>query len=96
MRDLSRESARAAPAQLSRPEGEHCDSGCAMNWLADRLLLIVTALIVTAAGWAIISATGEWFPLLMTVTAFASLWIENSRLRKLLEQNGIDPRRRKR
>ncbi|MEK6353833.1 MAG: hypothetical protein V4796_23035 [Burkholderia cenocepacia] len=67
-----------------------------MKWLADRLLLIVTALIVTAVGWAIISATGEWFPILMTVTAFASLWIENARLRKLLEENGIDPRRRKR
>lgn len=66
-----------------------------MNWLADRLLLIVTALIVTAVGWLIISATGEWFPTLMTVAAFATLWIDNTRLRKLLEQNGIDPRRRK-
>ncbi|WP_269506940.1 hypothetical protein [Burkholderia sp. IMCC1007] len=67
-----------------------------MKWIADRFLLIVTALVVTAVGWTIISATGEWFPLLMMVTAFASLWIDNTRLRKLLEQNGIDPRRRKR
>ncbi|MDR0244933.1 MAG: hypothetical protein LBJ65_25330 [Burkholderia sp.] len=67
-----------------------------MKWIADRLLLIVTALMVTAVGWLIISATGEWFPILMMATAFASLWIDNTRLRKLLEQNGIDPRRRKR
>ncbi|WP_321958493.1 hypothetical protein [Burkholderia cenocepacia] len=67
-----------------------------MKWIADRLLLVVTALIVTAVGWAIISATGEWFSILMMVTAFAALWIDNTRLRRLLEQNGIDPRRRKR
>ena len=67
-----------------------------MKWIADRLLLIVTALIFTAVGWTIIIATGEWFPILMMLTAFASLWIDNTRLRKLLEQNGIDPRRRKR
>ncbi|UOB58218.1 hypothetical protein MRS60_29030 [Burkholderia pyrrocinia] len=67
-----------------------------MKWIADRLLLIVTALIFTAVGWTIISATGEWFPILMMLTAFASLWIDNTRLRKLLEQNGIDPRRCKR
>ncbi|AWG27407.1 hypothetical protein [Burkholderia cenocepacia] len=67
-----------------------------MKWIADRLLLIVTALIVAAVGWAIISATGEWFPILIMVTAFATLWIDNTRLRKLLEQNGIDPRRHKR
>ncbi|WP_254601499.1 hypothetical protein [Burkholderia lata] len=62
----------------------------------DHLLLIVTALICTVAGWTIIAATGEWFPTLMMLIAFATLWGENTRLRKLLEQNGIDPKRRKR
>ncbi|WP_175689060.1 hypothetical protein [Burkholderia anthina] len=67
-----------------------------MKWLVDRALLIVTGLVCFVAAWAIISATGEWFPTLMTVAAFATLWLDNSRLRKLLEQNGIDPRRFKR
>ncbi|AXK65997.1 hypothetical protein LGM65_18305 [Burkholderia anthina] len=67
-----------------------------MKWIADRLLLIGTALICFVVGWAIIAGTGEWFPILMMVSAFATLWMDNTRLRKLLEQNGIDPRRRKR
>ncbi|OED13089.1 hypothetical protein A9Z05_23120 [Burkholderia sp. A2] len=67
-----------------------------MEWIVDHLLLIVTALICTAVGWTIIAATGEWFPTLMIMIAFATLWGDNARLRKLLEQNGIDPRQRKR
>ena len=67
-----------------------------MKWIVDHLLLIVTALICTAVGWTIIAATGEWFPTLMIVIAFATLWGDNARLRKLLEQNGIDPRQCKR
>ncbi|UXU90514.1 hypothetical protein [Burkholderia sp. S-53] len=67
-----------------------------MKWIADRALLIATALICAAVGWALISATGEWFTALMMLVAFATLWIDNTRLRKLLEQNGIDPRRFKR
>ncbi|CAG2314491.1 hypothetical protein BCCR75502_03780 [Burkholderia sola] len=33
---------------------------------------------------------------LVMLIAFATLWGNNTRLRKLLEQNGIDPTRRKR
>lgn len=67
-----------------------------MKWIVDHLLLIVTALVCAAGGWTIIAATGEWFPTLMLVIAFATLWGDNARLRKLLEQNGIDPRQRRR
>ncbi|HEF5872006.1 hypothetical protein DF141_34035 [Burkholderia cenocepacia] len=67
-----------------------------MKWIADRLLLIGTAIVCFAVAWAIIAGTGEWFPTVMMLIAFATLWGDNARLRKLLEQNGIDPRRRKR
>ena len=63
-----------------------------MNWLLDRLLLIVTAVALGAAAWAFYRFTGEWAaPILLTVT-FISLIADNFRLRKLLRDNGIDAR----
>ncbi|CAJ3632806.1 hypothetical protein [Burkholderia pseudomallei] len=67
-----------------------------MKWIADRLLLIVTAAVCLVASWIIIRLTGEWFPSILLVISFATLLVDNARLRKLLEQNGINPRRRKR
>ncbi|AHI76961.1 MULTISPECIES: hypothetical protein [pseudomallei group] len=67
-----------------------------MKWITDRLLLIVTAAICLAASWIIVRLTGEWFPSILLVISFATLLIDNARLRKLLEQNGINPRQRKR
>ena len=67
-----------------------------MRWLADRLLLIVTALVCLAFSWMAIRLTGEWFPSILHVISVATLLADNARLRKLLEQNGIDPRQRRR
>ncbi|MCA8169176.1 hypothetical protein ACS0ZG_33205 [Burkholderia gladioli] len=63
-----------------------------MSWIGDRLLLILTAVIGAAACWLVIRATGEWFPTIMLVISYVVLFAENSRLRKLLEKNGINPR----
>ncbi|CAG9233826.1 Putative membrane protein [Burkholderia gladioli] len=63
-----------------------------MSWIGDRLLLILTAVIGAAACWLVIRATGEWFPTIMLVISYVVLFAENSRLRKLLEKNGISPR----
>lgn len=56
-----------------------------MKWITDRLLLIVIAAICLAASWIIVRLTGEWFPSILLVISFATLLIDNARLRKLLE-----------
>ncbi|MGS1000145.1 hypothetical protein ACVCH0_00180 [Burkholderia glumae] len=66
-----------------------------MNWIGDRLLLILTGAVCAFACWLVIRLTGEWFSTLMLVISYLVLFAENSRLRKLLERNGIDPRRRR-
>ncbi|WP_175924508.1 hypothetical protein [Burkholderia latens] len=67
-----------------------------MKWLTDRFLLLVTALVCLAVSWMAIRLTGEWFPSILLILSVATLLGDNARLRKLLEQNGINPRRRKR
>ncbi|ALK31397.1 hypothetical protein [Burkholderia plantarii] len=64
-----------------------------MKWIADRLLLIVTGAVCAFACWLVIHVTGEWFSTLMLVISYIVLFAENSRLRKLLEKNGISSRR---
>lgn len=66
-----------------------------MKWIMDRLLLFVTAAVCLIVSWIVIRLTGEWFPSILLVISFVALLAENTRLRKLLEQNGINPRRRK-
>ncbi|KAB0640771.1 hypothetical protein [Burkholderia latens] len=67
-----------------------------MKWLTDRFLLLVTALVCLAVSWMVIRLTGKWFPSILLILSVATLLGDNARLRKLLEQNGINPRRRKR
>ncbi|MBR8323307.1 MULTISPECIES: hypothetical protein [Burkholderia cepacia complex] len=67
-----------------------------MRWLTDRLLLLVTALVCLAVSWMVIRLTGEWFPSILLILSVATLLGDNARLRKLLERNGINHRRRKR
>ncbi len=66
-----------------------------MNWRDDRLLLIFKGAACTFACWLVIRLTGEWFATLMLVVSYLVLFAEDSRLRKLLEHNGSDPRRRR-
>ncbi|WP_186078693.1 hypothetical protein [Burkholderia gladioli] len=63
-----------------------------MNAIGDRLLLILTGAVCAIACWLVIRATGEWFSTFMLVISYVALFAENSRLRKLLEKNGINPR----
>jgi hypothetical protein len=67
-----------------------------MKWIADRLLLIVTGVVCIIVSWMVIRLTGEWFPSILFLISFATLMADNARLRKLLEQHGINPRERKR
>jgi uncharacterized membrane protein len=63
-----------------------------MNWLLDRILLVVTAVAFAGAAWAFYHYTGQWAtPILLTI-GFVTLFVENHRLRKLLKDNGINPR----
>ncbi|MEK6350159.1 MAG: hypothetical protein V4764_21935 [Burkholderia sp.] len=60
--------------------------------MGDRLLLILTGVTCTFVCWLVIRVTGEWFSTIMLAVSYIALFAENSRLRKLLEKHGINPR----
>ncbi|MBJ9661087.1 hypothetical protein [Burkholderia gladioli] len=65
-----------------------------MNWLFDRIALLVAALALLVAAWAVFRVGGEWvFPVLMLI-ALAALFAENMRLRKKLRELGVEPKSR--
>ncbi|MDC6131771.1 hypothetical protein [Burkholderia gladioli] len=65
-----------------------------MNWLLDRLALLVTCLALLVAAWAVFRVGGQWVFPVLTLIAIAALFAENSRLRKKLRELGVDPRSR--
>jgi hypothetical protein len=67
-------------------------------WLKDRLALVATAVAVAAVFFVLsLYANGRaWLGPLMAAVMIVALAWENSRLRKLLQKNGIDPRSRRR
>ena len=65
-----------------------------MNWILDRIALILTAIACALGAWAFYRYTGQWAgPIIMTVV-IVGLFVENHRLRKLLAAHGIESRPR--
>uniref|UniRef100_A0A1I9YNX1 Uncharacterized protein n=1 Tax=Paraburkholderia sprentiae WSM5005 TaxID=754502 RepID=A0A1I9YNX1_9BURK len=65
-----------------------------MNWIIDKAAVLLAAMACAAIAWALIHYTGQRFPLLLLVLAFAGLYADNQRLRNRLRDLGEDPRRR--
>jgi hypothetical protein len=67
-----------------------------MNWILDRIALLLAAVACAFGAWAFYRYTGEWSgAIIMTVVIFG-LFAENHRLRKLLAEHGIESRLRRR
>lgn len=63
-----------------------------MNWILDRIALILGAIACSLGAWAFYHYTGQWSgPIIMTIVILG-LFAENHRLRKLLAANGIESR----
>ncbi|AEA59570.1 hypothetical protein [Burkholderia gladioli] len=65
-----------------------------MNWLFDRIALLVTALALLVAARAVFRIGGEWVFPVLTLIALAALFAENMRLRKKLRELGVEPKSR--
>ncbi|WP_186018778.1 hypothetical protein [Burkholderia gladioli] len=65
-----------------------------MNWLFDRIALLVTALALLVAARAVFRIGGEWVFPGLTLIALAALFAENMRLRKKLRELGVEPKSR--
>lgn len=63
-----------------------------MKWVGDKLALLVTSIVCAAGAWALLHYSGQWFFLAATVIGLLLLYLDNRRLRTLLEKHGIDPR----
>jgi len=66
-----------------------------MNWIGDKILLLVVGVVGAAGSWVLLAYSGKWFFLVCTLIAFLSLFSENDRLRRLLREHGIDPKRKR-
>ncbi|EEA03555.1 hypothetical protein BH160DRAFT_1040 [Burkholderia sp. H160] len=60
----------------------------------DKAALLLAANAFAAVAWAPIHFSGQWFPLLLLVLAFAGLCADNQRLRNRLRDLGEDASRR--
>ncbi|WP_434113840.1 hypothetical protein [Paraburkholderia caffeinilytica] len=67
-----------------------------MNWLLDRLALLLAAVACGGAAWAIIRYSGQWIFPSITIIAVVALFAENARLRARLRALGKDPNERPR
>ncbi|MBC8723782.1 putative membrane protein [Paraburkholderia sp. RAU6.4a] len=67
-----------------------------MNWIVDKVALLLAAIACAAIAWALIRYSGQWFPLLLFILAFAGLYADNQRLRNRLRDLGEDSSRRSR
>ena len=67
-----------------------------MNWIADRIALLVCGAVVAGIAWATFRYAGEWVMPVATAAMLVALGSEVRRLRRILEGHGIDwrPRRR--
>lgn len=59
-----------------------------MKWVA----LIISCAAILAVCWVITGFLGKWFALVLIAIVFITMWGDSTRLRKLLQQHGIDPR----
>lgn len=68
-----------------------------MNWILDRIALILTAVACALGAWAFYRYAGEWSGAVIMTIVIVGLFTENHRLRKLLAEHGIEfrPRRRR-
>jgi membrane protease YdiL (CAAX protease family) len=65
-----------------------------MNWIGDKIALLATAVVCAAGAWAILHYSGTWFFPVATVIGVLWLYRDNQRLRALLKEHGIDPKRK--
>ena len=65
-----------------------------MNWIGDKIALLATGVVCAAAAWAILHYSGKWFFPAATVIGVLLLYRDNQRLRTLLKEHGIDPKRK--
>ncbi|NUY30315.1 hypothetical protein F0160_07255 [Paraburkholderia sp. JPY303] len=65
-----------------------------MNWIVDKAALLLAAIACAVLAWALIHYSGQWFPLLLFILAFAALFADNQRLRNRLRDLGEDPSHR--
>lgn len=63
-----------------------------MNWVSDKIALLLVGVVCAAGAWAILHYSGEWFFPAITLFALVSMFFEIRRLRTLLKKHGIDPR----
>lgn len=63
-----------------------------MNWLSDKIALLLVSVVCAAGAWAILHYSGQWFFPAATLLSLISMFLEIRRLRALLEKHGIDPR----
>lgn len=66
-----------------------------MKVVLDKVLLVLAAIACAAVAWALIHFLGRWFFLGLAVVVFVSLYASNTRLRTMLRERGIDPRKRR-
>lgn len=67
-----------------------------MNWILDRIALVLTAIACAFGAWAFYRYTGQWSEPIIMTAVIVGLFAENHRLRKLLAANGIESRPRRR
>ncbi|WP_343654393.1 hypothetical protein [Paraburkholderia caribensis] len=67
-----------------------------MNWMTDKITLVVVACVCAAGAWALLRDSGQYFFPVITIVAVVCLYIENRRPRALLKENGFDPRANRR
>ncbi|GLU35678.1 hypothetical protein WKR88_12785 [Trinickia caryophylli] len=63
-----------------------------MNWIGDKIALLLVGTACAAGAWAILHYSGEWFFPAITLLTVVSMFFENRRLRALLRKHDIDPR----
>jgi hypothetical protein len=67
-----------------------------MNWMTDKLSLIVVASVCAAGAWALLHSSGQALFPVIAMVALVCVYVDNRRLRALLKENGIDPRANRR
>jgi uncharacterized membrane protein len=68
--------------------------GGEMNWIVDKIALLATSVVCAACAWAILAYSGKWFFPVATAIGVLALYLDNQRLRTLLKDHGIDPKRK--
>ncbi|WP_144112026.1 hypothetical protein [Paraburkholderia sp. BCC1886] len=68
-----------------------------MNWILDRIALLLAAIACALGAWAFYRYAGEWSGAVILTVVIIGLFAENHRLRKQLAEHGIEscPRRRR-